>query len=100
MSDTTVRIRLEDDGGSKGRWVATVDGVEGEGEMTFSRMSERSIIIDHTGVPETMAGMGVAKALYENLVKEAREKGFKIVPLCPYVKAQIDKHPEHRDIVL
>ena len=98
MSDE-VSIRLEDDGGSKGRWVATLPGVEGEGEMTFSRLSETHIIVDHTGVPDAMAGKGVAKALYLNLVEEARAKGFKVTPLCPYVKAQLQKHPEHRDIV-
>jgi len=97
--DPKITIRLED-GETKGRWVATVEGVAGEGEMTFSRMSPRSIIVDHTGVPDAMAGMGVAKALYRNLVAEAREKGFKFVPLCPYVKAQLEKHPEDRDVVL
>ena len=99
-TDSSVHIQLEDDGGSKGRWVATLDGVSGEAEMTFSRMSPTSLIIDHTGVPDTMAGRGVARALYENLIAEARAKVFKIVPLCPYVKSQLAKHPEHQDVVL
>ena len=94
---TEVTIERED-GPSGGRYTAIVEGEEAE--MTYSRAGATRIIIDHTGVPDTMAGRGVARALYENLIAEARAKGFKIVPLCPYVKSQLAKHPEHQDVVL
>ena len=45
-----------------------------------------------------MRGMGVAKALVERLIADARSEGFKIFALCPYVKAQFDRHPEWADV--
>ncbi|MFM9939030.1 MAG: GNAT family N-acetyltransferase [Hyphomicrobiaceae bacterium] len=33
------------------------------------------------------------------LVADARTEGFKIVPLCPYVKAQYLRHPEWADVM-
>jgi hypothetical protein len=46
-----------------------------------------------------MRGTGAAKALVERLISDARAEGFKIVPLCPYVKSQYDRHPEWSDVM-
>ena len=85
--------------GSKGRYEATVAGHEGKGELTFSRMSPEKIIADHTGVDDSLRGLGVGKALVEHLIADARSEGFTIVPLCPFVLAQYRKHPEWSDVM-
>jgi predicted GNAT family acetyltransferase len=85
--------------GSKGRYLARLDGRNGEGELTFSRMSPTKIIADHTGVDESLRGMGVGKALVEQLVADAREEGFTIVPLCAFVAALYRRHPEWSDVM-
>ena len=97
MSGEIVIKRSED--GSKGRYEARVEGHDGVGELTYSRMSAAKIIADHTGVDESLRGMGVGKALVERLIADARNDGFKIVPLCPYVKAQYQRHPEWSDVM-
>lgn len=85
--------------GSKGRYVARVDGHDGKGELTYSRMSRTKIIADHTGVDESLRGTGVARALVERLVDDARAEGVTIVPLCPYISAQFAKRPEWSDVM-
>ena len=70
-----------------------------EAELTYSRMSPHSIIADHTGVPEALKGKGVGKALVEFLIADARATQTKIVPLCPFVKAQYQRHPEWSDVI-
>lgn len=45
-------------------------------------------------MPQALRGNGIASALVERLVEDARKEGFKIVPSCPFVKAMFDKHPE------
>lgn len=99
MTDTakTPVITLEQDG-SKGRYVATVAGIAEPAELTFSIANEHLIIADHTGVPDSMRGLGVGKVLVERLVADAREKQVKIVPLCPFVNAQRKRHPEWADV--
>ncbi|MEL6689894.1 MAG: GNAT family N-acetyltransferase [Pseudomonadota bacterium] len=82
--------------GTKGRYVFEKDGAEAE--MTYSVVSDALRIVDHTGVPDAMRGTGAGKVLVEHLVADAREKGFKIVPLCPFVNAQRAKHPEWADV--
>lgn len=98
MSGTTSPSITLERKGAKGRYVALVDGIEEPAELTFSIVNDHLIIADHTGVPDTMRGMGIGKALVEHLVADAREKQIKIVPLCPYVNAQRQKHPEWADV--
>ncbi|MBX3703064.1 MAG: N-acetyltransferase [Steroidobacteraceae bacterium] len=83
---------------SKGRYVGRIAGVEGEAELTFSRANPQLVIADHTFAPDSMRGMGVAKALAERLIADARAEGFRIVPLCPFVKSQFDRHPDWADL--
>ncbi|MEM1149684.1 MAG: GNAT family N-acetyltransferase [Pseudomonadota bacterium] len=95
---TAVTIKRED-AQTNGRWVARADGVAGEAEMTYSKAGASRIIIDHTGVPESMKGMGIGKQLVEAAVLAARAEGFKIIPLCPFAKATLEKTPEWQDVV-
>lgn len=83
--------------GSHGRYSVSVDGHEAE--MTYSRTSPKLIIIDHTGVPDALRGRGLGQALALHAVEQARAGGWKIMPLCPFFRAQAMRHPEWSDIV-
>ena len=89
-------IRREE-GESKGRYVLRLDGHEAV--MTYSRLGAASIIIDHTEVPEALKGRGAGRALVQRGVEDARAEGRKIVPLCPFAKTQIARHPDWQDVL-
>lgn len=97
MSDEVTITRTEE--GSKGRYEARVEGRDGVGELTFSRMSPTRIIADHTAVDDSLRGIGVGKSLVERLITDARSEGFSIVPLCPFVRSQYQRHPEWSDVI-
>ena len=86
-----------EDGASKGRYRLVVDGVEAE--MTYSRAGEGLIIIDHTEVPAALRGRKVGERLVRQAIEDARRDGIAIMPLCPFAKAQIGRHPEWQDVV-
>lgn len=94
-----IAIRKEDDGGRHGRYVARIDGVEGEAEITFTKRGADLVSADHTGAPETMRGTGAAAALVSFMVEDARRSGLRILPLCPYVRAQYKKNPDWADVM-
>jgi hypothetical protein len=98
MTEKPVARVFYEDQGHKGRFVARVDGVEGEGELTISKVSDVLVIADHTLVADTLRGMGAASALVETLISDARARGYRIMPLCPFVRAQSLKHPEWSDV--
>ena len=97
MSDAIAITHNES--GSKGRYEARVHGRDGLGELTYSRISPSQIIADHTGVDDSLRGTGVARALVERLVADARSEGFTIVPVCSFVVAQYERHPEWSDVM-
>ena len=81
-----------------GRYIARIEG-KPEAEMTFSKSGQNTLIIDHTGVPKELGGLGVGKALVEHMVMDVRQRGLKIIPQCPFTKAMLQKHKEWRDIL-
>lgn len=70
------------------------------GEMTWVDTGEGVIIIDHTAVKDDFRGRGVGVLLVEAGVHFARENHIKILPLCPFAKAQIDRHKEWQDVLV
>ncbi|MEZ5895406.1 MAG: GNAT family N-acetyltransferase [Parvularculaceae bacterium] len=96
MSKITIQ---KEDNGRHGRYVATVAGIDDEAELTYTHRGPDIISADHTGAPDAMRGTGAAAALVDALIADARENGFKIIPLCPYVRARYEKHPDWRDVM-
>ena len=94
--DITI-TRSESDSG--GRYQARVEGLSGEGELTYRRASPTKIIADHTGVDDSLRGTGVGKVLVERLVADARREGFTVVPKCSVVRAPSRRHPEWSDVM-
>ena len=70
-----------------------------EAEMTFSKLGETAIIIDHTLVPDVFRGQGIGLKLVQRGVDDARAAGKKIIQLCPFAAAQFKRHPEWADVL-
>ena len=48
---------------------------------------------------DALRGRGVGQALVERAVLDARREGFRIIPLCPFARAQFERHPAWRDVL-
>lgn len=94
MSKITISL---EDGPTGGPYVAVAN--EHEAEMTFSRAGTSRIITDHTGVPKALAGLGVGVALVKRVVEDARRDGIRIIPLCAFAKAQIERRKKWQDVL-
>lgn len=67
--------------------------------MTIVFAGEAKFIIDHTLVEPGNEGRGLGKLLVKAAVDYARQKGMKIMPLCPYAKAVLEKGDEYKDVL-
>jgi predicted GNAT family acetyltransferase len=72
-----------------------------EGETAFAeyKLLERTLVLPHTLVPESLSGNGIGSALTEAALGYARANSLKVYPSCPFIKAYIKKHPEHLDLI-
>lgn len=87
--------------GESGEYRAHVEGSDHVGRLTWKQRGtgdDAVRVADHTLVPKEIGGRGVAAALVDALVSDARDQGFKIVPQCSYVEAKFDEHPEWSDL--
>lgn len=83
---------------SHGTYRVEVPGSERHAFLTWKARGEARIA-DHTYVPPEGRGMGIAAALVDALIADARELGFRIVPQCSYVEAAFRRHPEWADVL-
>ena len=83
---------------AKGAFYIAHDG-QRLAEMTYSRTNATTVIVDHTEVDPSLGGQGVGRELLGALVQWARATHTKVVPQCPYVKAQLDKVAAYRDVL-
>ncbi len=72
---------------------------EGEAELRYRRRGERTVVLVHTEVPESLKGRGIAGRLARAALDWARAGGYKVVAVCPFVKAYLDKHAEFADLI-
>lgn len=93
---TDVTITRHDREGA-GEYRARVAGSDHIGRLTWVERGGVHIA-DHTLVPPEIGGRGVAAKLVEALIADARERGFKIAPMCSYVEAAFRRHPEWADL--
>lgn len=78
---------------TKGEYHAHITGTDTIGRLTWVQHGQVRIA-DHTLVPPEIGGRGVAARLVEALVADAREQGFTIDPVCSYIAAAFQRHPE------
>lgn len=62
-------------------------------EITFPKIAENTISIDHTFVDQSLRGKGIANHLMTLVVHLAAEKGWKVSATCSYSKTWFKQHP-------
>ncbi|MFC3069005.1 GNAT family N-acetyltransferase [Phenylobacterium soli] len=72
-----------------------------EGETAFAeyQLVAGGIILPHTVVPTVFEGRGIASRLAVYAMDYARQRGLKVIPLCPFMAGYMKKHPETHDLV-
>ncbi len=74
--------------------------VEGKkGVVEYLQVANR-IIFTHTEVDPALEGRGIASKLARHVLEYAREKGYEVMPLCPYIAGYISRHPEYKPLVM
>lgn len=64
------------------------------------RLTDTQILFTHTEVDPAHGGRGVGGALVRAALDAVRAEGTRVVrPLCSFVEAWIDKHPDYADLV-
>ena len=64
------------------------------------QLTDKLIIFTHTEVDSAFEGKGVGSALARFALDDVRASATReVLPLCPFIKGWIGKHPEYADLV-
>ena len=64
------------------------------------RIDGSRVTVFHAGVPQNLEGRGIGSAMARDALEYAKTEHLEVVPLCPFVRAHIEKHPEYRPMVV
>lgn len=56
-------------------------------------------VFTHTEVDPAYEGQGVGGALIRGALDDVRRRGLAVLPVCPFVKGWIQRHPDYADLV-
>jgi hypothetical protein len=73
---------------------------EPAGELLYRDRGGNVVAFLHTEVDPTVQRRGLGSALVARALDDARERGLRVVPLCPFVDAYVHRHPEYADLVV
>jgi uncharacterized protein len=59
-----------------------------------------TLVFTHTEVDQDSGRSGLGSTLVRAALDDVRRQGTKIVPLCPFVRGWIERHPDYADLVV
>ena len=78
------------------RFEAVVDGMLCRSDY---RLHGDTMMLVHTEVPAQLEGKGIASALVKAAFKHAADTGMDVLPVCSYVRAWVQRHPEVKPLL-
>lgn len=73
------------------------EGGQVKAEITWTELAD-VMVIEHTFVDESLRNQGMAKKLLDKAAEYAREKQFKMEPVCSYAVTAFERYKDYDDV--
>lgn len=75
--------------------------LEVDGHIAFAnyRIDGDYLYINYVEAPEILRGTGAAGKLMEGMMQIARERNYRITPICSYAVSWLRRHQEYQDLL-
>lgn len=73
-----------------------------DGELTgfvAYRADEQVHVFTHTEIDPAYEGRGLGSVLIRGVLDEMRSRGRAVLPVCPFVRSFVERHPDYLDLV-
>jgi len=73
-----------------------------ESDVVFAnyRRQPGRLVITYVEAPPSLRGTGAAGRLMQGVLEQARADQVKVLPLCGYARAWMQRHPEFKDLAI
>lgn len=62
------------------------------------QLTDELMVFSHTQVESDHSGQGVGGALIRGAMDDVRARGLRALPVCPFVLAWLQRHPDYADL--
>jgi predicted GNAT family acetyltransferase len=59
----------------------------------------KGLAFTHTEILDEFEGQGLGSKLVQQMLDDVRSQGLEVLPICPFVKAFMERHREYVDLV-
>jgi uncharacterized protein len=73
--------------------------VGGQLAVLTYRLRDGRLVLIHTETPAALDGRGIGSALVRAAIDRAQQDGLTLVPLCPFAREWLERHPEEANRV-
>lgn len=94
--ESQATLRIEDDPANNRYKVWLGDEVAGYSDY---ESEPGRVVFTHTVVRPRFEGRGIGSRLAKYAVDDARERGLRITPVCPFIRSWLERHDEYDSIV-
>jgi predicted GNAT family acetyltransferase len=91
----TINVALDP---SQSAYIASLPDGTKIGGAFFQEMGGTKVF-SHTEIDPAYGGKGYGKQLAKAALDAEKAAGGKIVPLCPFIKAYVEEHPEYDSLL-
>jgi predicted GNAT family acetyltransferase len=63
------------------------------------KLADRLLVVTHTEVGLDYEGQGVGGRLVRDMLDDVRRRDLHVLPLCPFTKSWLERHPDYQDQV-
>jgi uncharacterized protein len=94
--DTRPHVTVLDDPERQVFLAVLDDGTEAGG--AYYRRRNGVVTFTHTEIDPAFEGQGIGSQLAAGALTMVRDAGQRFVPLCPFIRAYVERHPEYDDL--
>ena len=69
-------------------------GDELAGEIRYTLRDDGKLVLVHTEIDPGHKGEGLGNVLVQGVLDDLRERRIEYVPICPFVRAYLRRHPQ------
>lgn len=67
--------------------------------INYRILTRGELALIHTDVPEALSGQGIGSTLVRGVLDVVEEKGWTVLPYCPFVHGWMKRHRDYAELV-
>ena len=69
-------------------------------KIEYTKSGNDTIYLKHAEVPAALEGKGIGSELVKKALTDIENQNLRVIPVCPFIDAYIQRHPEWKHLII